>query len=140
MTDIYLLIQALISGLVCGLILFQSIFVAPVVFRELPEESRPIILRSLFPKLFKSIAIGGFLFTLSAFLAGSDIFLPYIIGIFTFLSGLICNLMVNPTNRARDESEVGKQTPEGVEPRLAGHVARPGVGGDRARSQRNTCR
>tara|TARA_B000000477_G_scaffold102489_1_gene91575 strand:+ start:504 stop:908 length:405 start_codon:yes stop_codon:yes gene_type:complete len=103
MTDIYLLIQALISGLVCGLILFQSIFVAPVVFKELPEESRPIILRSLFPKLFKSIAIGGFLFTLSAFLAGSDIFLPYIIGIFTFLSGLICNLMVNPTNRARDE-------------------------------------
>ena len=103
MTDIYLLIQALISGLVCGLILFQSIFVAPVVFRELPEESRPIILRSLFPKLFKSIAIGGFLFTLSAFLAGSDIFLPYIIGIFTFFSGLICNLMVNPTNLARDE-------------------------------------
>ena len=47
--------QILISGLVCGLIIFQSAFVAPTVFRDLPEESRPVILRSLFPKLFKSI-------------------------------------------------------------------------------------
>ena len=55
-------IQILISGMLGGLILFQSIFVAPTVFKELAEDQRPIILRSLFPKLFKSITLLGFIF------------------------------------------------------------------------------
>ena len=102
MVDV-LLIQALISGLVCGLILFQSVFVAPVVFKELPEENRPIILRSLFPKLFKSIAAAGILFTLVAYIEGSNLLLSYLVGLFTFLSGLICYSMIGATNTARDE-------------------------------------
>jgi len=103
MADILLLIQVLISGVICGLILFQSVFVAPVVFKELPEESRPIILRSLFPKLFKSIAVAGILFTLVTYLEGSTVLITYLVGLFTFLSGLICNSMINATNKARDE-------------------------------------
>ena len=102
MVDV-LLIQALISGLVCGLILFQSVFVAPVVFKELPEENRPIILRSLFPKLFKSIATAGILFTLVTYIEGSNLLLSYLVGLFTFLSGLICHSMIGDTNKARDE-------------------------------------
>ncbi len=103
MADTLLLIQVLISGVICGLILFQSVFVAPVVFKELPEESRPIILRSLFPKLFKSIAVAGILFTLVTYLEGSTVLITYLVGLFTFLSGLICNSMINATNKARDE-------------------------------------
>ena len=103
MADILLLIQVLISGVICGLILFQSVFVAPVVFKELPEESRPIILRSLFPKLFKSIAVAGILFTLVTYLEGSTVLITYLVGLFTFLSGLICNSMIDATNKARDE-------------------------------------
>ena len=97
------LAQVLISGLVCGLIIFQSAFVAPTVFRDLPEESRPIILRSLFPKLFKSISVAGILFTLLALLEGSNLIIAYCVGLFTFLAGLICNLMVGATNKARDD-------------------------------------
>ena len=100
-----LLAQVLISGLVCGFIIFQSAFVAPTVFRELPEESRPIILRSLFPKLFKSISIAGILFTLLAFLEGSNLIITYCVGVLTFLAGLICNLMVVATNKARDDGD-----------------------------------
>ena len=95
--------QILISGLVCGLIIFQSAFVAPTVFRDLPEESRPAILRSLFPKLFKSIIIAGLLLTLLAFLEGSNLIIVYCVGVFTFLAGLICNSMIGATNRARDD-------------------------------------
>ncbi len=76
---------------------------APVVFKELPEESRPIILRSLFPKLFKSIAVAGILFTLVTYLEGSAVLITYLVGLFTFFSGLICNSMINATNKARDE-------------------------------------
>ena len=97
-----LLAQVLISGLVCGLIVFQSAFVAPTVFRDLPEESRPVILRSLFPKLFKSITLAGILLTLLAFLEGSNLIIAYSVGPFTFLAGLICNSMIGATNRARD--------------------------------------
>ena len=85
----FILIQVLISGLISGLILFQSAFVAPTVFRDLPEENRPIILRSLFPKLFKSIAVAGILFLITSFLEGSNATIPYIVGVFTLLSGLI---------------------------------------------------
>ena len=95
--------QILISGLVCGLIIFQSAFVAPTVFRDLPEESRPVILRSLFPKLFKSITLAGILLTLLAFLEGSNLIIAYCVGVFTFLAGLICNSMIGATNRARDD-------------------------------------
>ena len=95
--------QILISGLVCGLIIFQSAFVAPSVFRDLPEESRPVILRSLFPKLFKSITLAGILLTLLAFLEGSNLIIVYCVGVFTFLAGLICNSMIGATNRARDD-------------------------------------
>ena len=94
--------QILISGLVCGLIVFQSAFVAPTVFRDLPEESRPVILRSLFPKLFKSITLAGILLILLAFLEGSNLIIAYCVGVFTFLAGLICNSMIGATNRARD--------------------------------------
>tara|TARA_B100001173_G_C15669981_1_gene413257 strand:+ start:142 stop:537 length:396 start_codon:yes stop_codon:yes gene_type:complete len=99
----FILIQVLISGLISGLILFQSAFVAPTVFRDLPEENRPIILRSLFPKLFKSIAVAGILFLITSFLEGSNATIPYIVGVFTLLSGLICNGMIDATNKARDE-------------------------------------
>jgi hypothetical protein len=96
-------IQVLISGMICGLILFQSAFVAPTVFRDLPEENRPIILRSLFPKLFKSITVAGILFLIATFLEGSNATIPYVVGTFTFLSGLICNGMIDATNKARDD-------------------------------------
>ena len=92
-------IQILISGMLCGLILFQSIFVAPTVFKELAEDQRPIILRSLFPKLFKSITLLGFIFLILSSKTGSG----YLIGSFTLLSGIIGHAMIGATNEAKDK-------------------------------------
>ena len=80
-------------------ILFQSIFVAPTVFKELAEDQRPIILRSLFPKLFKSITLLGFIFLILSSKTGSG----YLIGSFTLLSGIICHAMIGATNEAKDK-------------------------------------
>ena len=102
MIDILLLVQVLVSGLVCGLILFQSAFVAPTVFRELPEANRPIILRSLFPKLFKSIAAAGFVFIVITLSRDQESMVPYLTGSFTLFSGFVCNAMIGVTNHARD--------------------------------------
>jgi hypothetical protein len=103
MSEIYLLLQVLISGIVCGLILFQSIFVAPVVFRDLPEESRPIILRSLFPKLFKSMAFAGLIFIAISLIRAPESMIPYTVGTLTLIAGYVCHSMVRVTNQARDE-------------------------------------
>ena len=105
MLDILLLVQVLVSGLVCGLILFQSAFVAPTVFRDLPEENRPIILRSLFPKLFKSIAAAGFVLIIITLFRDQESMVPYFIGSFTLLSGFVCNAMIGATNQARDQGD-----------------------------------
>ena len=51
------------------------------------------------------IIVAGILFTLLALLEGSNLIIAYCVGIFTFLAGLICNLMVGATNKARDEGD-----------------------------------
>ena len=97
-------LQILISGIICGLILFQSIFVAPTVFKELAEGHRPVILRSLFPKLFKSIATLGLVFLLLAIESMSG----YILGLITTISGIICLSLIGATNKAKDEGNSKK--------------------------------
>ena len=72
---------------------------APTVFKELAEDQRSIILRSLFPKLFKSITLLGFIFLILSSKTGSG----YLIGSFTLLSGIICHAMISATNEARDK-------------------------------------
>ena len=98
-------LQILISGLVCGFILFQSTFVAPTVFRDVPVESRALILRSLFPKLFKSMTSAGLIFVIITFFQGPSSMIPYLVGTITLTAGFVCNSIVGQTNQARDEGD-----------------------------------
>ncbi len=98
-------LQILISGLVCGFILFQSTFVAPTVFRDVPVESRALILRSLFPKLFKSMTSAGLIFVIITFFQGPSSMIPYLVGTITLTAGFVCNSIVGKTNQARDEGD-----------------------------------
>ena len=98
-------LQILISGLVCGFILFQSTFVAPTVFRDVPVESRALILRSLFPKLFKSITSAGLIFVIITFFQGPSSMIPYLVGTITLTAGFVCNSIVGKTNQASDEGD-----------------------------------
>lgn len=96
-------LQVLISGIVSGLILFQSVFVAPTVFMTLVKESRAPFLRSIFPKLFKTIMVLGLIFLIITFMRTPESMFIYLVGTCTFLSGFICNAIVPATNKARDE-------------------------------------
>ena len=61
-------ILVFLSGLISGMIIFQSALVAPTVFKVIPEDQAGPFLRSIFPKLFFSIAlIGLFSFLISLF-------------------------------------------------------------------------
>ena len=96
-------ILILVSGLTAGFILFQSAVVAPTIFSSMPEDQAGPFLRSLFPKLFKSVVglmiLNGFLAT---FLG------EYLLAVGCLVcvaSMLFCLFLVPRINKARDERD-----------------------------------
>ena len=46
--------QILISGIIIGIIFFQTALAAPIVFNNLNKEQSRIYIRNIFPKIFKT--------------------------------------------------------------------------------------
>ena len=94
-------LQILLSGLISGVILFQTVIIAPSVFKVLSSANAAPFLRTIFPKLFMFVAVlslvGLFLSLISSNAFGLIVFF------ISLLSMLICYYIVPNTNRARDE-------------------------------------
>ena len=96
-------IPVFISGLISGMIIFQTSVIAPSVFKTLSEEGASPFLRSIFPKLFLIILVlGAFQSVISVIQTSITL---TIIGFITFISMLIAYLIVPATNKARDEND-----------------------------------
>lgn len=95
-------VSILISGIISGIILFQTVVIAPLVFKTLDEKNSRPFLRSIFPKLFVLIAL---LSTVSFFqnLLFNNNFILTIVSFITFISMLACYLIIPATNKARDD-------------------------------------
>ena len=91
----------LLSGVISGMILFQTAIVAPVVFTTLDAENASKFLRKIFPRFFMVIFILG----ISALMVSSAILSiqGIIIAAITAISMFISYLVVPATNKARDE-------------------------------------
>tara|TARA_B100001989_G_scaffold121384_1_gene85533 strand:+ start:208 stop:597 length:390 start_codon:yes stop_codon:yes gene_type:complete len=93
-------LQILISGLICGVILFQTAIIAPSIFKVLSPDNAGPFLRTIFPKLFMFVAVlslAGFVLSLiSSNTSGLIVFFG------SLLFMLICYYIVPMTNRARD--------------------------------------
>ena len=91
----------LLSGVISGMILFQTAIVAPVVFTTLDAENASKFLRKIFPRFFMVIFILGIstLIVSSVFLSIQGI----VIAAVTAISMIISYLVVPATNKARDE-------------------------------------
>ena len=91
----------LLSGVISGMILFQTAIVAPVVFTTLDAENASKFLRKIFPRFFMVIFILGIstLIVSSVFLSIQGI----VIAAVTAVSMIISYLVVPATNKARDE-------------------------------------
>jgi len=93
-------LQILISGLICGVILFQTAVIAPSIFKVLSPDNAGPFLRTIFPKLFMFVAVlslAGFVLSLiSSNTSGLIVFFG------SLLFMLICYYIVPMTNRARD--------------------------------------
>ena len=55
---------SMISGVIVGIIIFQTIYVTRTVFHNLDEENTKIFLRAIFPKFFLLLNFLGFAFLL----------------------------------------------------------------------------
>ena len=88
------------SGLISGMIIFQSALVAPTIFNILSEEQAGPFLRKIFPKLFLTITfLGIFSFVIAIF---NENLLITLIPLTTAILMAICYFLVPMTNRARD--------------------------------------
>jgi len=90
----------LLSGLICGAIVFQTSIIAPSVFKTLDADSASPFLRAIFPKLFVMIAFLSAIGLTIAFMQ-DNLKLTLIFMISAWLM-LLCYFIVPATNRARD--------------------------------------
>ena len=93
--------QILLSGLICGVIIFQTAIIAPSIFRVLSSDNAGPFLRLIFPKLFMFVAMLSLIGLVLSLISSNALGLIVFFGSFLFM--LICYYMVPVTNRARDE-------------------------------------
>ena len=93
-------LQILISGLICGVILFQTAIIAPSIFNVLSPDNAGPFLRTIFPKLFMFVAMLSLVGFVLSFISSNTTGLIVFFGSLIFM--LICYFIVPMTNRARD--------------------------------------
>ena len=105
----FLVVSYLLSGFVIGLICFQSFIVAPTVFTLLSKDNSKVIIRAIFPKLFKTLIIIGIIMLILCYLSEKNILLfstQLVSSSATILLPTICLIMVKFTNNAADKENV----------------------------------
>ncbi len=100
-------VSALLSGLICGIVVFQSFVIAPTVFNVLSETEARAFLRSIFPKFFLYIglvSLTSLCFSLITNLGGWITAL----GAFSLAAATTSYLLIPTLNRFRDTAETTK--------------------------------
>ena len=95
-------INTLLSGIIVGMVVFQSAIIAPTIFATLDEKNAGKIIRKIFPRLFKLIVLISLIMTINSFIIGSSFFLKMIY-VSTFIFMTINFLIIPTTNKSRDE-------------------------------------
>ena len=93
----------LINGVICGIILLQTLVVAPSVFKSLGELHAGPFLRSLFPKFFIVLSVLGLIGAILSILNGIN--LSFFIAISSMLLSVSAYLLIPATNRAKDKND-----------------------------------
>ena len=91
------------SGIISGMIIFQTSIIAPTVFKTLELSQIRDLLRNVFPKLFKAIAGVSLISFLFSLVFGAPYKIQYIVSFITMVFPLICLSIIPATNKAKDE-------------------------------------
>ena len=90
------------SGIIIGIIMFQTVIVAPSLFRYVNYGDTSTFLRSVFPKMFLLIAAISLISFLVSLVIKENTFFIRVISLITIISMVICYLIIPATNRAKD--------------------------------------
>ena len=100
-------LSVLLPGLIIGVILFQTIVVAPTVFKSLGAELAGPFLRAIFPRLFLFVALCGFASCIERFFSNHELSFGLLSALVTVIFMLICFFLVPMTNKAKDNKNDG---------------------------------
>ena len=95
--------SVLISGITCGVIIFQVSAIASTVFKVLKPEESSVLLRSIFPKFFKLLIILSIAFLSVNFFNEEYSSTKLVTGIVSLTLAIFCLVIIPITNRSRDE-------------------------------------
>ena len=96
------------AGIAVGVIILQTMSFAPTIFKTLEMEPAGKLLRALFPKFFKLLALLGLIIMVSLVLDEDTCWVGYLLGGLTVACPIICALLVPATNRATDAGDKGR--------------------------------
>ena len=100
-------LSVILPGIIIGVILFQTIVVAPTVFKSLGAELASPFLRAIFPRLFLFVALFGFASCIEKVFSNNELSFGFISALVTVIFMLICFFLVPMTNKAKDEQKDG---------------------------------
>ena len=101
-------ILILFSGLIVGVIIFQSLIIAPTVFKVLEVDKAGIFLRKVFPRFFILIMVCSALMLILVALSGSSDKTRFILPAANLVFSGVSYLVIPATNLARDDGEERK--------------------------------
>ena len=101
-------ILILFSGLIAGVIIFQSLIIAPTVFKVLEVDKAGIFLRKIFPRFFILIMVCSALMLILVALSGSSDKTRFILPAANLVFSGVSYLVIPATNRAREDGEERK--------------------------------
>ena len=93
-----------ISGAICGLILFQSVIVAPSINNLLQPADASTYLRYIWPKFFIIISVLSIFSLLAIYCLNSNQSFAKIASILTLIFMLVCYFIIPTMNNARDSA------------------------------------
>ena len=93
-----------ISGAICGLILFQSVIVAPSINNLLQPADASTYLRYIWPKFFIIISVLSIFSLLAIYSLNANQSFAKIASILTLIFMLVCYFIIPSMNNARDSA------------------------------------
>ncbi len=92
------------SGIICGIILFQTSVIAPNVFKYLDQIQIRDLLRAIFPKFFLYIILLASLSLVVGMLDNVKFDIQSTIASLTVVLSILCYIIIPSTNDAKDKN------------------------------------
>ena len=96
------------SGIIVGVIIFQTGFITRTVFNHLDEANTKVFLRAIFPKFFLLLTFLGFAYLLMSSYYHPGINKNFILGCINTALPTACYMLTPVINNAKDNDEKSK--------------------------------